>query len=294
MAVSFDHYKTFYYVGKYGSFTQAAKILGNNQPNITRTMNNLEAALGCRLLVRSRKGVALTPEGERLFEHVSSAYDQIKLGEAEIEAVAGLRSGSLSIAVSDIALHGFMLPVLQQFNIMHPGIHIRILNYSTPQGIEAVLNGTAELAVVTTPVHSRASLDVTRIRTFKEILICGRLYSSLAKKTVSLRDIISYPVITLKQGSASFEYLNKLFSDNGLDLEPAVEAASTNQIIPLVLYDIGLGFVPESFADEALNAKKLFKVNVKEELPERAIDLVSSKSRPLSAAARALKGLILQ
>ncbi len=36
--ISYDYYKTFYYVAKYGSISQAAKLLLNNQPNLTRTV----------------------------------------------------------------------------------------------------------------------------------------------------------------------------------------------------------------------------------------------------------------
>ena len=77
MEINYDYYRIFYYVAKYKSFTQAAHILLNNQPNITRSMNNLENQLGCQLFVRSNRGVELTPEGERLFSHVSIAYRQL-------------------------------------------------------------------------------------------------------------------------------------------------------------------------------------------------------------------------
>ena len=45
MYISYDYYRIFYYVAKYGNFTQAAQALMNNQPNITRTIKNLEAEL---------------------------------------------------------------------------------------------------------------------------------------------------------------------------------------------------------------------------------------------------------
>ena len=66
MYISFDYYRAFYYVAKYGSISQAAEALMNNQPNVSRTIKNLESELNCTLFVRSRKGVELTPEGEML------------------------------------------------------------------------------------------------------------------------------------------------------------------------------------------------------------------------------------
>lgn len=62
--VSFEYYRFFYFVAQYKSFTKAAEILNNNQPNITCCMNILENELECKLFVRSNRGVTLTPEGE--------------------------------------------------------------------------------------------------------------------------------------------------------------------------------------------------------------------------------------
>ena len=50
---NYDYYRIFYYVAQYRSFTKAAEILNNNQPNITRCMNNLESELNCRLFIRT-------------------------------------------------------------------------------------------------------------------------------------------------------------------------------------------------------------------------------------------------
>ena len=63
MYVDWEYYKIFYYVAKYQNFTKAARVLGNNQPNITHSMNRLESQLNCVLFIRSNRGVTLTPEG---------------------------------------------------------------------------------------------------------------------------------------------------------------------------------------------------------------------------------------
>lgn len=61
MSVNLDSYKTFYYVAKYRNITHAAKALFQTQPTVSRCIAGLEAELGCRLFVRSKKGVMLTP-----------------------------------------------------------------------------------------------------------------------------------------------------------------------------------------------------------------------------------------
>ena len=139
--VPYDYYRIFYYAAKYRSFTRAAEILLSSQPNVTRAMNNLEQELGCRLFVRSNRGIALTPEGERLYGHVRIAWEQLLAGEYELSRERRLESGYVSIGASEIALHELLLPVLRKFRLTYPGIHIQVTNHSTPQAVAAVKSG---------------------------------------------------------------------------------------------------------------------------------------------------------
>ena len=97
MNISYDSYRVFYYVAKYRSFTQAAVVLMNNQPNVTRTIKNLEQALGCKLFIRSSRGAQLTPEGEQLYAHISLAFAHIQSGEEELAISRGLHGGGRSL-----------------------------------------------------------------------------------------------------------------------------------------------------------------------------------------------------
>ena len=115
MYISFEYYRIFYYVAKYGSISQAAEALMNNQPNISRTIKNLESELNCTLFVRSRKGVELTPEGEKLYSHVAAAVEQIQYGEEELCLERTLAKGVVTIGASEIALRCYLLPVLKNF-----------------------------------------------------------------------------------------------------------------------------------------------------------------------------------
>lgn len=121
MAVPYDYYRIFYYVAQHKSFTKAAEALGNNQPNITRCMNNLEQDLGCKLFVRTNHGVSLTPEGQRLYSRAAVAFEQLRLGESELRSDCSLRTGSISIAASEAALHLTLLNRLDAFHRRYPG-----------------------------------------------------------------------------------------------------------------------------------------------------------------------------
>ena len=80
MYANYDYYRIFYYVARYGGVSQAAKVLSADQPNLTRAVKNLESALGCPLFARSRRGMTLTPEGEKLYAHVRIAFGDTSVG----------------------------------------------------------------------------------------------------------------------------------------------------------------------------------------------------------------------
>lgn len=121
-----DYYRIFYYVAQYKSFSKAAEVMGNNQPNITRCMNILENELGCKLFIRSNRGVQLTVEGERLHNHVSIAMEQLVARENELLKEKGLESGLVNIGASETALRLILLTELESFH--HQSPHVKLLH----------------------------------------------------------------------------------------------------------------------------------------------------------------------
>ncbi|MCI1958698.1 MAG: LysR family transcriptional regulator [Clostridia bacterium] len=293
MFISYDYYRIFYYVAKYKSFTQAANILLSNQPNVTRTIKNLESMLGCQLFVRYNRGVKLTPEGKKLYAHIAVACEQIQIGEEELASDKSLESGIVSIGASETALLGFMLPVLNKFHNQYPGIRICISNYSTPQAVSALKDGIVDLAVVTTPNDIVRPLCEIPLKSFHEIIVCSSELFYLTEKVLHLKDLNEYPIICLRKETKTYEFYNDLFLKYGLTLDPDMEVATTDQIIPMVENNLGIGFVPEFIAKEALKNKKVFKLNLAEEIPKRFICLIKDAERSHNIAAKELEKMLL-
>ena len=131
MNVNFEYYRIFYYVAKYHNFTKAAHTLGSSQPNVTRAMNCLEQQINTTLFVRTNRGIQLTPEGEKLYTHISAAMSQIFAAEEELSDSTGLSHGSIAIGVSETALNIFLFNKLKAFHMTYPGIRLKLYNYST-------------------------------------------------------------------------------------------------------------------------------------------------------------------
>lgn len=293
MDISFDYYKVFYYVAKYQNVTLAANALVSSQPNVTRTVKNLEHTLGCTLFVRSNRGVRLTPEGERLYAHVKIAVEQIAAAETELNRARTLRSGVVSLGATETALHTFLLPVLNEYRRQYPGICLNILNYTITQAVAALKNNLVDLAVVTTPTGETHGLTAKPLKRIRETAVCGPYFSELADAEMPLRDLAEYPLISLAGSTRTYEMYRQWFAEKGLPYSPVIEVATADLVLPMVRNNLGIGFVPEDFlnGDER---PELYRITLAEEPPTRYVTLLKRQGDVLSLAAKELVRLITE
>lgn len=288
MNISYDYYRVFYYVAKLKSFTAAAQALMNNQPNITRMMKKLEEELGCTLFIRQRHGITLTPEGEKLYVHISVAMEHILSGEEEIAREKSLQGGVVTIAASEIALHCVLLPALKKYRKAYPGIRIRISNQTTPQALSELKKGLADMALVTAPFTLPEGITAKVLRKIKEVPVCSTAFSLTTGMSLTDEQIRKYPLIGLGEQTGSFTFYSAVFNKMGWTFSPDVEAATSDQILPMVKSDLGIGFVPLDFLEKE-NMEGLVILDMEPPVPERNICLLKRKGESLSLAAAELE-----
>ena len=127
---------------------------------------------------------------------------------------------------------------------------------------------------------------------FTDIMVVSSAHKELCEEPIHLAEMQDYPLICLGKGTKSYEFFSNFYQRFGLKLNPDIEAGTIHQILPMVVYDLGIGFLPENVGIEALEDGKIIKVPLIEKIPQRQICLVESKRTPLSIAANALKQFI--
>ena len=93
--ISLDTYKIFCAVLRTGNMSAAAKELFISQPAVSMAIKQLEERLGGPLLVRTPKGVILTPEGRVLFNYLDMAFNMVKTAEHKYFELANLEQGDV-------------------------------------------------------------------------------------------------------------------------------------------------------------------------------------------------------
>ncbi len=111
--------------GRLLSFSAAARELACTQSAVSHQIGWLEADLGTALFRRLHRGVALTPDGVRLYEATRDALDGI--GDAVTRIRDRHRPGVLNVATDFGFASGWLLPRLGALRQLLPELDVRIV-----------------------------------------------------------------------------------------------------------------------------------------------------------------------
>ncbi len=288
MNIDYDYYRLFYYVAKYKNLSLVAKLLNSNQPNLSKLMNKLEQQMGCKLMIRTNRGITLTNEGEKLFRHVAIAYNELRSAEAELSAENEMSAGMICIGATQTAQQCILVSSIASFKQRYPKITISMTNYTTLQAIEALKQGIVDFALVDAPFNKKTNFQQTVLMQYSEVLVASAESPFAKAKSLKLRRLAEIPLIGLGNYSNTAEYHSKFFAEQGLDWNPDIGVSTYNQIIPLVKAGIGIAFIPEFMARPYLDDGSLVELETDGFSPRRDIVLLEDREQHSSIAARKL------
>jgi len=109
-----------------GSFTQAAERLGLSKAVVSRSITQLEARLGVRLLHRTTRRLSVTQEGSTFHARCGSLLAELDEAEAEITARSGQARGLLRVAAPLSFGVAHLAPLWGEFLARHPQVQLDI------------------------------------------------------------------------------------------------------------------------------------------------------------------------
>ena len=167
-------------------------------------------------------------------------------------------------------------------------IKLKIYNHTASEALENLKNGNVDLAVVSTPLELVPPMRMTRLLPIQEICICGPRYQHLLDHAIELEELVRYPLITLAKGTRTRAFYENFFERHGQSLNPDIEVETSDLVLPGVRANLGIGFIPETFAHVPLEREEVFQLKLKEDIPERYVCLVEDTSKQPGLAARLL------
>jgi DNA-binding transcriptional LysR family regulator len=136
-------------VAEAGSFSAAADELNYTQPAVSKTIATLERELGAVLVDRQTRPVRLTDAGEALVRHADEVFARLSSARSEIEAIAQVNAGRVSVGTFASAGTSFVVDALCEFRKRHPGVDVSLTEGGLPSAlVRGVRAGAFDLAIV--------------------------------------------------------------------------------------------------------------------------------------------------
>ena len=146
--ISLHDLRVFMSVVQAGSMGKAAKRLATSQPAVSRSIADLESALGVRLLDRSPQGIEPTPYGRAILKRGISVFDELTQGVKDVRFLADPTAGELRIGASIAVAAGFVSGVINRLCLRYPRLMFHVLATDTATAYRALLERQVDLAVV--------------------------------------------------------------------------------------------------------------------------------------------------
>ncbi|GAB3569634.1 LysR family transcriptional regulator [Spelaeicoccus albus] len=180
-----------------GSITLAARQLGMTQPAVSQHLRRLESRAGVAVTARAGRGIRLTEAGAILARHAVSVAETLKVASEEIDAIKGLRSGTMRIAAFPTASSTFIPQLLGMLAVRHRGLTVNYLEAEPPEAIDAVRAGTVDMAVTFSypgdgiELQPEKTAGVRRTPLWEDdmLLVMAEAHPKTARKTVRLADL---------------------------------------------------------------------------------------------------------
>jgi len=128
-------------VARRGSIREAAEELHVAQSALSRQIQKLEQDFGVPLFQRHARGVELTSAGEIFLRHARSSLRQTERVRSELDALKGLRRGTINIQSIESLVPGVLPQAIMRFRARYPGITFEVTVDRTDRIIAAVREG---------------------------------------------------------------------------------------------------------------------------------------------------------
>jgi DNA-binding transcriptional LysR family regulator len=118
-------------VAQAGSMNKAAVALNMSQPAISRSIAELEHAVGVRLLDRNARGVEPNAYGRALLDGGTAVFDDLRQAVKNIEFLADPTAGEVRIGSNPPVAASFVTAVIDRLSRRHPRIAFHLVTTET-------------------------------------------------------------------------------------------------------------------------------------------------------------------
>src|ERR1700723_3779939 len=272
------------------SYSRAAAKLFRTQPAISIAMRKLEEGVGEPLFVPGSGAKTLTDAGVLLLEYAERMLNMREEIRKGLQELKGLERGQISVGVNESSIHA-LLPALDRFRDMHPGIRLRVHRVFSRAIPRELLSHQLDIGVISYLPEER---ELTTVEFYRDslVLVVWPGHPLAKRREVDISALEGETFVAHIVESPYRRRVIQMFAKHRATLRMDIELPTIESIKRFVEMKRGVAIVPRMCVEQEIARGDLRELRLRQMHIERRVYLVYRQDRPLSAAAQALVELL--
>lgn len=238
----FSHVEAFRAVMMSGSTTTAAKVLHTSQPNVSRSIAQLEKLTGLRLFERLPGRLVPTGEGLAFFKEVQRSFNGLRYLEEAAARIRRFSGGSLSIAAVQILALGLVPRAIKKFVEDFPEASISVNIGHSSDVAQWVDDQTSDMGIVS-QVSEAYGLQSEKLYEVDAVCVMPREHRLAKKKIITPDDLVDEPFISPPQNEFGRSEIDELFAEAVVSRRVNLKTSYSLVTCALVAQQLGVAIV---------------------------------------------------
>jgi DNA-binding transcriptional LysR family regulator len=272
--MSLAKYEVFNTVVELGNLTKAAEALNLTQSAVSYSIANLESEFGFPLLIRSRSGITLTSNGQRILKYVRTILHWDEKLKQEAASINGLEVGTVRIGAFTSVCIQWLPECMKHFKQEHPFIEIKIFQGSY-QDIETwIANGVIDFGFITLPTIEY--FETIPLKKDRILCIFPNDHPFGNQDKIRIEQLENESFITNHD-------IQRLLKETGVTLKNSFEIIDDHAIIAMVENELGVSIMPELVLQRISHKLRVLSLEPEQ---HRMIGIATRSLKELSPAAK--------
>lgn len=227
MLIKTRHLAAFLEIARQASVGKAAALLNVSQPAVTRTMRELEEALGTALIERDGRGIRLTPAGEEFRRHAGASMAALRRGVDAVSRAGAAEAPPLRIGALPTVSARLMPRAIADLQRATPA-RVKIVTGENAVLLDQLSVGELDVVVGRLAAPERmVGLSFEHLYSEQVIFAVRVGHPLLRAAAFDFASIAAYPVIMPTRTAIIRPFVERLLISHGLPrLFPRIESVS--------------------------------------------------------------------
>jgi len=283
--------RAFCYAVKFGSIARAAEALFLSPSSVSLQLSALEKELGAHLLERTRPRLALTSEGQMLYDLARPLVEGVESLDQHCRTQRqGMDQGEVNIAAGASTIQYLLPPLVRDYRERFADVRLQLSNVTGKDGLALLRSDQVDFAVGSM-LDVPHDLSYEPVHWFDPMLIMPLDHPLASKADVALEELSPYGLILPPQRLTTYRLVDLVFQQRRVPYRVAIEVGGWEVIKQYVAMGLGISIVTGICLTEDDKARLAVR-NMRRYFPQRSYGVVVRKGKYLSAHARAFIDLI--